>query len=249
MDSTKNAKKEQNAMNGHSFELYVKLTPGRNESIFSGIRFVDFIKCTPLTISNILLPKPVYLGEKYCHNFELFEGADEIAFLASQNIYNYGDFCFVDYANADSVRSLSKEQVAELLYLMHIKEPLQFPFFDVLQNNYAYLSHDDGWYCKLYCKDWQAPISIFLNKLLKSVQELFDDSISSLPDSLAEKIVELSTLGLFVKLEISRQKNKVTHKGKTATIKLYEVGEHDDIDNLFNNIKSIISKVSFELQL
>jgi len=96
---------------------------------------------------------------------------------------------------------------------------------------------------KLYSKEQQALISILLNKLLKSVQEFICDIISSLPDGLADKIIELSTQGLLVELDISKQKNK------TLTIKLYEVGEHEDMDNLFNNLENIISHVSFEVQL
>ena len=229
--------------------IYANLSPERNEAVFSGIKFADFIECTLIPIENILLLSPIDIGEKYCHNFELIEGKDNIAKLKLENIYRYGNFNFVDYANNALVNSLSKEQVAELLYLAHMYEPLKTPFFDKLQNNYAYLSHDDGWYCKLYCKEWQASTSILLNKLLKCIQQTFCDKVHSLPDSLTEKITELSTRGLLIQLDIEKQKNKPGQENKCAAIKLYEVGEYENMDKLFNNLKNILSHVSYEIQL
>jgi len=224
-------------------ELYVKLSPERNEAVFFGIEFADFIKCTLIPIENILLLRSSYTSDKQCHNFELLEGETEISKLPIEDIYNYGDFCFVDYANTASINQLTKEQVAELLYLANLSEPLSSPFFDVLQNNYVYLSHDDGWYCKLYCKERQALTSILPNKLLKSLQNSLCNKMSSLPDGLSEKISELSTHGLFIQLDIANKKNK------TATIKLYNAGEYENENILFDNIEHVKSKISFEMQI
>jgi len=220
-------------------------SPQKNEVIFSGIKFADFMQGIPIPIENILLPNPMHIGKKYYRKFELLEGKDDIAKLKRQNISNYGDFCFIDYANMAFVSQLTEEQLAELLYLFHMFKPLQSPFFKVLQNNYVYLSHDDGWYCKLYCKDEQIPVSMLINKLLKSIQESFDDSISSLPNDLISKIAELSTQGLLVQLTMPKRKLK----NGIAIIKLYDVGEYQNIDDLFNNIDDIKLTPSFEVQL
>lgn len=227
-------------MKNTTIKIYANLSPERNEAIFSGIKFADFIECTPTPIENILMLSPTNIGEKYYHNFEIFEGKDDIAKLELENIYHYGDFHFVDYAN--TVNSVTKEQVSELLYLAHMYEPLKTPFFDTLQNNYAYLSHDDGWYCKLFCKEWQTSTSILLNKLLKCIQRTFCDNVHSLPEGLAEEITELSTRGLLIQLDVKTQKGKPAHKNKFATIKLFEVGEYEDMDKLFSNLENILSE-------
>jgi len=226
-----------------TIELYVKLSPEKNEAVFFGFEFADFIECTPIPVENILLLSSGYTSDKRCHNFELLEGETDVAKLAHEDIYNYGDFCFVDYANTSSVNELTKEQVAELLYLANLFEPMTSPFFDVLQNNYAYLSHDDGWYCKTYCKERQTLTSILFNKLLKNIQKSLCNSISSLPDSLSEKIIELSANGLFIQLDITNKKNKI------ATIRLYDAGEYENENILFNNIEHVRSRLSFEVQI
>ena len=130
-------------------DIYIRVSSERHEAVFSGLRFIDFINCATIPIDNILLLKSGYSSEKRCHNFELLEGQENISKLMLENIYHYGDFCFVDYAHASSVNKLNEKQIAELLYLAHMHKPLRSPFFEVLQNNFVYLAHDDGWYCKL----------------------------------------------------------------------------------------------------
>ena len=221
--------------------IYIKYSPEKNETTFSGIKFVDFIESTPTPVENMLLLEHINLGSKYFHCFELLEGADDIANLESQNIHGYGNFCFVDYKESASVNRLSKEDIAELLYLSHMFEPLKSPFFDALQNSYAYLSHDDGWYCKLFCKGWDIPNSILINKLLNTVQQAFCSRTTSLPDGLSERITELSVKGLVVQIDILKQTKKAARADDQATIKLYDVGEIENMDNLFNNLEDIMS--------
>ena len=230
-----------------NISMYAKISQEANEAVFSGITFADFIECESIQVENLLLLKSSYIGDKQCYNFQLLEGKDDIAKLALENIYHYGDFCFVDYANPESVRQLTGEQIAELLYMAHLFKPLKSPFLDTLQNNYVYLSHDDGWYCKLYGKEQQNFILILLGKLLKCLQKDFCNTVSSLPEKLVEKVAELSVHGLFIQLDIPKQRNKTTKKNKVALIRLYKVGEYKNMDDLFNNIEHLQSQSSFEI--
>ena len=227
--------------------MYAKLSLEANEAVFSGITFADFIECGSIQAENLLLLKSGYTGDKQRYNFELLEGKDDIAKLALENIYHYGDFCFVDYADPVSVGKLTGEQIAELLYMAHLFKPLKAPFFDTLLNNYVYLSHDDGWYCKLYCKERQNFSSILFSKLLKSLQKDFSNTVLSLPTELTKKMVELLAHGLFIQLDIPMQRSKAAKKNKVASIKLYEVGEYENMDDLYNNAKHLQSEFSFEI--
>ena len=226
-----------------SIYLYAKLSPERNEAVFSGIKFADFIKYVPIQIQNILLPKPLYIGERYVHCFELLEGIDNITRLNFQNIYNYGNFCFLDYKDPSTINLITDEQIAELLYLAHMFKPLISPFFDILQNNYVYLSHDDGWYCKIYCREIDALNSILFNKLTNCINRISCNRILFLPNILIEKITELSSRGLLIELNMSMKKNK------TVSIMLYEVGEHESMDYLINNLGNLYSKPLYNIRL
>lgn len=224
--------------------IYIKLTPERNETLFSGIMFVDFINYLSVPIDNILLLKADYVGDNSQHNFELLEGKDCIAkFALEENIYNYGDFCFVDYANVDSVGQLNGLQIAELLYLVHMYKPLNSPFFNVLQNRFAYLSHDDGYYCKVYCKEREASVLVILNKIRENIIKKYHCNPPLLPDNIVEEIYQLSTEGLTVDLD------NISHKDGIITINFYVVGEYKNMDHFYDISKKANFKGSLEARL
>jgi len=222
--------------------IYIKSYPDRHETLFSGIEFADFMACVP-TIDNILLLKGNYLqAEKNWWRFGLIEGHDEIAKLMLEDVSNYGDFCFVDYADTDSIVKINDEQIAELLYLSNMFKPLKSPFFDILQNKYAYLAHDDSFLCKLFCKDRKIPISIVIHKLQKIIQKVFCENVPLLPENLGEEVCILSSAGLLIELDISVRKSGIIRKrttAETAMFRLYEVGEYKDMSALFNNLDKI----------
>jgi len=210
--------------------FYTKITPERYEGVFSGITFRDFIKCTPIAIENILLLEMTYITGKHHNKFELFEGKHEIDKIALENIYNYGDFCFVDYKSPSLLKHLTENHIAELLYLKHMFKPLESPFFDVLQNNFAYLSHDDGWYCKIYCKESEILSMLLVNKIRNMAQGNFQADESTIPSNFIKHICELSTKGLILEVEY------LSPRLDSAEIRVYEVGEYKNMDALFNSI-------------
>jgi len=236
-----------------SKRIYIKSYPDRHETMISGIEFVDFMASVP-TIDNILVLKGNYWqAEKNWWRFDLIEGKNQIAKLMCEDVNNYGDFCFIDYADTESISKISDEQIAELLYISNMFKPLKSPFFDVLQNKYAYLAHDDGWFCKLYCKDQNVPISVVMHKLQKIIREVFSDNVSMLLERLSEEICKLSTNGLLIELDISLRKSGVIRKNEVPEIvalKLYDIGEYKDMSALFNNLEKIRpQQASYELKL
>lgn len=73
--------------------------------------------------------------------------------LISDDVYNYGDFAWVDYKDENAIDNISPMELAELLYLSHMKTPLHTPFLKSLNNNYIYLAHDDDYWTKIYMKN------------------------------------------------------------------------------------------------
>ena len=192
--------------------IYFYATPRANEILYSGISFEEFIEHLQPPIENIILLKADYVGEKCFHNFELLEGSGDIENFTHEDIYNFGDFCFVDYAG-DTVASLNKQQIAELLFVSHMFEPLNSPFFDVLGNRFVYLSHDDGYYCKLFCRDILDPIKVILCKIQSRMQDSIDIS-SDFSDGICGELQKIASNGILVDLD------EITFVQNTASIPL-----------------------------
>jgi hypothetical protein len=62
--------------------------------------------------------------------------------------------CSNDTLGATVILLFQKDiTMTEILYLPHFGKSLITPFFNRINNNFVYLAHDDGWFCKLYCND------------------------------------------------------------------------------------------------
>jgi len=225
-------------------KIYIKISPERNEAVFSGISFEEFINYLSSPIENILLIKADYIGEKTRHNFEILEGRDSITkFALEEDIYNYGDFCFVDYSVSDSIDKLSEQQIAELLYMAHIRKPLAAPFFDSLQNRFAYLSHDDGFYCKLYNKDWKDTVIVLLNKIREHLETKCTSKLPLLSETIIKELYNLAAEGLFIDL------NEFTNNSEMVKVNLYLVGEYTNMDDFYNTAVKAVDNASLKAYL
>lgn len=211
-------------------KIYIKVSPEKNEIEYSGMEFAEFIKYLSQQIENILLLKGDYFGNRCESNFELLEGKEIVERLAKEDVHSFGDFSFVDYSSPQNVNGLSGEQIAELLYLGHMFKPLRSPFFNSLHNNFAYLAHDDGWYCKLYCKNLYDFITVLCKKVAAHTSL---KSICEPSDSMKEAILQMATSGLLIDLEESS-----CNPGGLET-KLYIIGSYSDMDTVLNNYQKL----------
>ena len=110
------------------------------------------------------------MGNAQAHHFELPEGA------AAQ---------------------LDRQQVAEILFLAHMGEPIESPFFAPLGNRFAYLSHDDGWYGKLYCRDMGEFMSVLWKKLTGKAN-------TPTPVKMQNELLSMAQKGLAIDMEETR---------------------------------------------
>jgi len=88
--------------------------------------------------------------------------------LSDENIYSWGDFCWVDY-NCDNFPEISNQEIAELLYFGHKAEPFDKIQTPSLNNRYLFYAHDDGWFTKIYYKNWND-----IDVLIRSLAFTFD---------------------------------------------------------------------------
>lgn len=228
-------------MNKPRTKIYVKITPERNEIVYSGIEFAEFIKYLPQPIENLMIitggSNVVLLDTKFERGLEQFEGHELVEALARENVHNFGNFCFVDYISSGKASDLNEEQIAELLYLGHMFKPLDSPFFEPLQNRFVYLAHDDGWYCKLYCREISDFLSVLCGKLTSNMKKV----VPSIPDMISEQLIRLATSGILIDLDETSQSKEGTDIG------IYTIGECLDMDcflNDFQKLKDNASKIS-----
>jgi len=213
--------------------LYVKMYPENNQIIYSGIIFAEFVEFLPKGIENLIIISgdcsTAVLGTRDERCFTLLEGREQLQRLAMEDIYSFGDFCFVDYASPDDLCTLSEGQITELLYMGHMYKPLENPFFDQIQNRFAYISHDDGFFCKLYCREFNDFFSILLSKIA------FHAKIPEVVDSkkLKDELFQLAISGILIDLDDMYQRDKC------SIVRVYTVGEHLDMDNILNDVQGV----------
>ena len=143
--------------------LYIWHDPEQHLIVASGTEFTDLVDHISLS-SGLILLSHGYDDANYdkSSRFDFIEKND-IRELQNADIYSWGDFCWVDY-NSETFPFISKEEIAELLYFSHMAEPIKNIIYPSLKNKFLCYSHDDGWFLKLYYKNWND-----INALVKSL--------------------------------------------------------------------------------
>jgi hypothetical protein len=225
---------------------------------YSGIKFHEFYEYLDSKFDNIILLKGDYLGNKRVQNFELLEGREQVELLVKslkKASNNPGNFHFMDYSQACAISKLTDEEIKDILYLSHIWKPFNSPFIEVLQNRFAYLAHDDDWYCKLYVRDLEDFLDIVIRKIEKYVEcELHSkhrrkdkkhfqnkerisflkklaNEIPRIDLLIRQRIFDRRSEGLFIDL------NGMQIIENAVIVKTYIIGKFSDMDEMFNNIR------------
>lgn len=134
--------------------IYIHENADKKYVLSYGIEFFEFAKNLPFKLNNLLLLNHQYdHGSFNMHTLLEFVESEKIQKLAHDDIYGYGDFCWIDFEEEAGVDELEGQEIAELLYLGHTKQHLQPPFYSKLNNQFAYLAHDDGWFNKTYYRN------------------------------------------------------------------------------------------------
>lgn len=212
--------------------VYINTDTEKGLVKFYGIQFKDFIRCTPNPIDNALLLKHEYWSEKYhMPSRFMYTTEENISDLIQEDIYNYGDFCWVDFDEEKSLDLMKPQEVAELLYLGHKYIPLESAFFPSLNNQYAYCAHDDGWICLLYCRDIKDFSHVITNYIIRSLSTLKRRKIYQFSDDLRLKLLEISRNGLLIDFD------QLIKGYRTIELPIYQIGKYDGMDDMYNDIK------------
>lgn len=172
----------------HNLDQYV---------ISYGIEFKEFMASFSSNLNYLLLLKHHFNDAEFnMHTLLEFVPQEKINKLINDGVYGYGNFCWLDFAEVEGLNELNGQEIAEILYLGHLKQHLKHPFYQKLTNRFAYLAHDDGWFNKIYYRE-------------------MGDFYEMLGNVVGTKLSEIHTKKTFFNLRKSREFPPVP--GKTLT--------------------------------
>lgn len=223
--------------------FYCKSTTEEHKFVYTGLEFYEFMRAVRTPIENIILLEGNFVGEHSAHCFEVLKGKQEIQEFQKESVKEYGNFCFVD-CKPETEQLLNAQEIAELLYLSHMFQPMSSPFFSTIDNHYAYLAHDDGYFGQLYCKQFHDFSEIITSKIewyLKEQGKHAEPIDSKIKDSL----LEMTKDGLLIDLR------SMTCGSNQISIDLFLLGNETfaSMDDLYNHYDVIISQCSWKGRL
>lgn len=225
-------------MSKHRDIVYIIFNSARNEFIYHGIEFKHFILSIKEPVPNILLLKHNFSGDDYQPNLKLtYVKSEDMGQLMDDNIYQYGDFSWLDFKELPSLEILTPIEIAEILYFGHMGKPIDSPFNSKLKNRFAYYSHDDGWFNKIYCRNVNEFTNVLSNYIAFRLSEIAGININPLEDIISNEILKWAETGILIDFRMM-EKN-------SFKIPLYRIGKHYDIDELCNNLDSYVNSTNF----
>jgi hypothetical protein len=136
--------------------LYIHLNQSDQYVLTYGIEFAEFAAVFSNSLNHLLLLQHRFDDADFnMHTLLEYCPDDRIGKLAAEDVYGYGNFCWIDFQEEEGVNELTGQEMAELLYLGHHKHHLKMPFYNKLGNRFVYLAHDDGWFNKTYYRTFK----------------------------------------------------------------------------------------------
>ncbi|ODJ58227.1 hypothetical protein [Brochothrix thermosphacta] len=179
-------------------KVYLYLDTVTNSVISRGITFPEFID----GIGKKRLPSALLLLDKKYDtvnynqhtNFGFIDDTEKMKQRAIVLEKQTQNFSWLDFEEIDMLNQLTGQEIAEILYLAHRGTHLRSPFYYKLQNEYAYLSLDEGERTKVYYRD--------ITRFYDMIANVITDRISVLihKKTLFGKLRKKSIVGLPVTL-------------------------------------------------
>ncbi len=223
--------------------MYMIFNEADQSVISTGINFNEFVSSFPAGLSNILLLAGGYTGQDFHSGLRMdFVRKERLEEFYREDVYKYGDFCWIDFGSMAALDQLEPQEKAELLYLGHYHQPLNSPFYDKLSNRFVYLAHDDGWYNKIYYRDIQ-DYTIMLQHIFPAKWHARKRKVKPLGLNAAKELTSLASKGVLVEL------NRTIKTRNSLEIPLNIIGEILNLDDLYNNLEKLKAKAEAEYRL
>jgi hypothetical protein len=127
---------------------------GNNSLVASGIQFRDLAWVLEAE-SGLFLLDHKFADANSCPRRLDFLSSHYLSSLVADDIYEYGDFIWVDTTlGGGSAPCASDADLAALLFFGHTGTPLGRISLPSIGNRYMGHQHDDGWFLRLYSESW-----------------------------------------------------------------------------------------------
>lgn len=217
--------------------IYVHVNKNSQYTISCGIEFHEFVQSVSKPLNHLLLLKHQFEdGEFNMHTQFDYVPNDKIENLVNADVTSFSEFCWVDFKEVEGLNVLTGEEIAELLYLAHIRHHLKMPFYNRLGNRYAYLSYSDGLFNKTYYRNIEDFYEILGNVLSLKMEHLkIEKNLFGVKKKRSYPAVEQEVLTLLS--EEFRDGAVISLKGILQTrshieIPIWVLGDFSSVDDL-----------------
>jgi hypothetical protein len=191
-----------------------------------GIEFNEFMSSVPHRPEHLILLK---------HNFEQVQinphsrleyvTSEGIDTLMNEDVYDYGDFCWVDFNNEEEHTKLTGTQIEEMLHFADTS----FPLHEIPKERFAYFAHDDGWFNKIYVtylEEYQVMLS---QVIVLKVHRLMGRFVDNIPCEISSKLLQYTREGLFMDFA------KITKNKHELKIPVALIGCSTNMDKVYDH--------------
>ncbi len=227
--------------------IYVHLNQKDQYVMSYGIEFNEFATAFSGSLNHLLLLKHRFDDADFnMHTLLEYCPADRINKLAAEDVYSYGNFCWIDFMEEEVLNELTGQELAELLYLGHQKHHLKLPFYNKLGNRFVYLANDDGWDNKIYYRSFKDFFHLLSEVIASKLGELkLEKSILGLRKKRSYPQVNkeiLLTLTPFIKEGICISLRDADHQRTKIEIPIWVMGDFDNMDDMYEEYEQISNK-------
>lgn len=212
-----------------------------------GIEFNEFLQ-----VNSEKIPYALLLQHKFDHtHFNLhtrleYTDREQLQILQMEDVYGFGDFCWLDFEEEASLEQLDGQEIAELLYMGHFKDHLHIPFYEKLNNQFVYLAHDDGWYNKIYYRSWTDfyhTLGVVISNKLRNMKgkSFFSfkkkKEIPQIPLEILQKLESYMKQGMVFSLE-KPIKNRSQYE-----IPIWTLGDFYNMDEMYEEYELLQNRI------
>lgn len=224
--------------------IYVHLNQADQYVLSYGIEFEEFAAAFSGSLNNLLLLKHRFDDTEYnMHTLLEYCPDDRVNHLAEEDVYRYGDFCWIDFLEEEGLNELTSQEIAELLYLGHLKHHLKSPFYNKLSNRFVYLAHDDGWFNKVYYRSFKDFFQLLSHGISSKLGQLkMEKSVLGLrkkriyPNVNKEILLSLTP---FIREGICLSLKDADHQRSRIEIPIWVIGDYANMDDMYEEYEQI----------